>query len=271
MTPPLPAKPDSKKGEGGLDYVKRVLSASDALIAALAAAGAFDVLGGVATVEELSAEIKRLVDLQRSDPIAFLQSPLLLPERLRLRILLNARTSMLDQAVAERTQRPGLTILMGVGAIAAALGAGIFAFVTNQAEQVEADAQRALKRTEAIEDLDRARTEALEDRDAARIVSGDLLPKSSSPVRIVIPAGTALDAITSELTADTGAPCDIAVLTGTLVEIATPPEGPPTRVMRVVTPTTSACTAGDLWLEPAWVIPAPVAPSTPPTTAGSGD
>lgn len=228
-------------------------------------------MGGAVDLEGLRLALDEAMELQRESPSAFADPSS--EERYRLEMLVGARDRVLDLAVAEKSQLSTYSYVMGAGVVLATLSGALFAFVTNQAAQVQDEASREEKLGEAEAAREELVAEAEELRDTTQVVTGELLPQAPSAVRIVLGADPPPATQLSDLAIGT-ASCDVQTLGATLIEVTTPPPDlvadagsgvTAASVMRVVTPSTSACRAGDLWLAPSVVVRAP---ATTPTTSG---
>lgn len=184
------------------------------------------------------------------------QGPLGAEDRHEFTRLLGGREAALATARMERMRYVSrvATVLMFFGALAATLGAATFALTTNRDVVLREDRL------------------AEEERERADVVTGDLLPKTPSPVRVVIPPieRERLSVVQALL----GAKCDIDSIDAIALEVAQPPpEHPsapgPADVIHVFTAGSDVCLRRDAWVNPAWVLP-PGNPTdqAPPTGKG---
>lgn len=170
----------------------------------------------------------------------------------QLRILTGARKNVLEVAKRARLQQVSRQIPSRflAGTILAVFGAVGFGFATAQAK----------------------REAAILDRNAEQIVTGELLPKVPTAVRVLFPASLADRAGQQmQLSIDEKASCDMDSVDGVLIAISTPPEDPKlnsTDVMHVFTFASATCTSRELWLPPERVIMPPAQKKAPAASGG---
>lgn len=243
--------------------------------------------GGGSTLAELNQTIEDLVDARYENPGVFNLD--LNGERTRLRMLIKARSNTLDLAVAEQAQRRSVTFALFLGVVLTAVAAAGFALVTTEAKAARDDRDRAIEeeqrlvarsetladedrkraqtledaaraRAETLEDAARERTEQLEDRQFLRFPIGEVLPGSTTRVRLMIPSSESTvvsETATALSFADSDA-CDLATVEAFVIDVANAPTelGDPLRVIHLVTAPSATCRRAELYLRPTWFVPA---------------
>jgi hypothetical protein len=187
------------------------------------------------SLEQFDAEHTRLMAQQFVDGSDF--SP---RDAYRLRLVQMARDAINDTVAAERLEKSYRQAVPWIvaGAVLAAIGATVFAFVVNQAAR---QAELTDKATEKLASVD----------------AGELLPKAETKVRLVVPSTVGFkDQKQLDLL---GVDCDTTKVDGVLFDVGKPPAetAAPDHVMRIVTLRQPNCEPATLFVPPAWVIPRP--------------
>jgi hypothetical protein len=191
--------------------------------------GSPHLLNGAADINAFAVQLSTLV-AQRADATGTAAEQVAGARKLRLAI--GAKEDILATARAERMAATAwnATLASVVGTLLAAGGGVGFALVTN-------DATRAAEAAEAAEE------------DAPPPPS--LVPPLPGEITFAVPDG--IDDVAEVV----GPTCELDEVQATAFELSAPPEGiDPLRVMRTFVHRTDACEAGEVWIEPGWVLPA---------------
>jgi hypothetical protein len=189
-------------------------------------------LNGETKLADFVDKLNALIVKRAADPVAFGANA---TDRRQLSLMLNARRDALDTAKAERTAlvNAWATAVLLFGAAVVAASAAGYGFVTNQAVQIEEEAD---KRNEDV-------------------IVGELRPATPSQVLMVVPEK---DARRGPLQSLLGAECELRGVAALAIDIATPPEGnPKDAIVRVVSERTAECSVQEVWAPPGWLLPRP--------------
>jgi hypothetical protein len=204
-------------------------------------------LGGQSTLQAFRTRLIELVQKPR---------PLGDPDRAELRRLLAARNAIIGTGSSERARIVSFWsgVVIVIGALTATLGSATFALATNH---------DLILREDKL---------AKEERARKSITAGELMPKTPSPVLVVVPEKAASRKAVQKLL---GSKCQLAGVKAILIDIREAPAAETTfgtepAIFHVITERTPKCAVTHFWVPTSWVVPRPVEAMSPTATPAAG-